>query len=47
MGISTELTGTPWHVEKFTRAEGDEKRLIINRVKIMQNRIKVVIYCKQ
>ena len=26
MGISRELTGTPWHVEKFTRSEGDEKR---------------------
>ncbi len=26
MGISTELTGTPWHVERFARAEGDEKR---------------------
>ena len=26
MGISRELTGTPWHVEKVTRSEGDEKR---------------------
>ncbi len=21
-----DLTGTPWHIEKFTRAEGDERR---------------------
>lgn len=21
-----QLTGTPWHVGKFTRAEGDDKR---------------------
>ena len=26
MGISKELTGTPWHVEKMHRAEGDNKR---------------------
>ena len=21
-----DLTGTPWHIEKFTRADGDERR---------------------
>lgn len=26
MGISRDLTGTPWHVEKLTRSDGDEKR---------------------
>ncbi len=26
MGIKQSLTGTPWHVEKMTRNEGDEKR---------------------
>ena len=26
MGISKHLTGTPWHIEKMVRAEGDPRR---------------------
>jgi len=26
MGNLERLTGSPWHVEKMTRQEGDEKR---------------------
>ena len=26
MGISSNLTGTPWHVDRFVRKEGDPKR---------------------
>lgn len=26
MGISGNFTGTPWHVDRFTRAEDDPKR---------------------
>ena len=26
MGISSNLTGTPWHVDRFVREEGDPKR---------------------
>ena len=26
MGISQQMTGTPWHVERMVREEGDERR---------------------